>query len=238
MPGYVNEPELAAERSRALVEQGYTAIKWFFRHHPAEGQDGFDRNLALIRQVRAAVGDEVDLMFDAWNAWNVDYTLRLIEAAAPYRPLWIEEPVLSHSLEAYATIREGMRVCKVAGGEHAYTRWGVKPWLEAGAVDILQPDPRWAGGLSEMQVICGVASTYGVAVVPHAAGHAATHLIASQPLTLCPMQEHAVRDTVTVQFFLRNKNLPIRGQIPVPQEPGLGIDLDTDVIESQETLEL
>ena len=67
-------------------------------------------------------------------------------------------------------------------------------------------------------------------------GYASTHLLAGQPIAACPMQEHALRDVITVQFFLRNKCVRQSGFIPLPTAPGLDAELDDDVIESREEL--
>ena len=89
----------------------------------------------------------VDLMFDAWSSWNVPYTLRMIELSREYRPYWFEEPVLADLIPQYAELRQEARGVFISGGEHEYTRWGVKALLDARAVDILQADVTWAGGI-------------------------------------------------------------------------------------------
>jgi len=236
LPGYANDADSAAERSRAVVAAGYHAIKWFFRRHPADGEAGVRENLELIRRVREAVGPDVELMFDAWNSWDVPYTLRMAELAAPYRVAFFEAVVRPDHIEQFAEIRRALKTTRVAGGEHAHGRWAVKAMLDSGAVDILQPDPRWVGGISEMVKVCALASTYGVEVWPHAGGLTTTHVIASEPVGACPMQEHALRDAQTVHFFLKDKSVAVDGYIPLPIGPGLGLELDEAVIESQEEL--
>jgi L-alanine-DL-glutamate epimerase-like enolase superfamily enzyme len=238
MPGYVNDPASAAERSRSLVAAGYHTIKWFFRRHPVDGEAGIRENIELIRCVREAVGPDVELMFDAWNSWDVAYATRMAELAAPYRVMFFEAAVRPDLIWQFAELRRTVKSTRVAGGEHAYGRWAVKAMLDIGAVDVLQPDPRWVGGISELVKICALASAYGVEVMPHAGGLAATHVIASEPIGLCPMQEHALRDAHTVHYFLTDKSVAVNGYIPLPTGPGLGLELDETVIESQEELAL
>jgi L-rhamnonate dehydratase len=234
MLGHSIEPELAAERAREVAEQGYTATKWFFRHDPTEGREGMRKNLALIKAVREAVGPDVEIMFDAWSSWNVPYTQRMAELASDYRPWWFEEPVLADFIPHYAELRRTVSTVAIAGGEHEYTRWGIKALLDAEAVDILQPDPTWAGGLTEMTKICALASAYGIPVIPHHGGWAATHLIASQTLTTCPIQEWLIQWGNRRQVFLKHRIVPEDGYISLPEVPGLGIELDEDAIESRE----
>ena len=236
MLGYSIEPELAAQRAREVAEQGYTATKWFFRHDPTEGQEGMRQNLALIRTVREAVGPDVEIMFDAWSSWNVPYTIQMAQRAAEYRPWWFEEPVLADMIPQYAEIRRAVNGIAIAGGEHEYTRWGVKTLLDAGAVDVLQVDPTWAGGLTEMHKICALASAYGIPVIPHHGGMASTQLIASQTITTCPIQEWLLQHGLVQQHFLTHKIEPQGGTIALPTAPGMSMELDEDAIEVREEL--
>jgi L-alanine-DL-glutamate epimerase-like enolase superfamily enzyme len=234
--GYSVEPERAAERARELVSQGYRATKWFFRAGPADGPAGIQRNLALVRALREAIGPDVDLMLDCWMSWDVPYTLRMAHLLAEYRPRWIEEPVQPDRIDSYARLRLASPV-PIAGGEHEYTRWGLKQLMDAQAVDVLQPDIYWAGGITEMQKICALASCYDLPVIPH--GHstpASAHLIASQPTNLCPLLEYLVKWNEINQFFLRQPLKPVGGVIQVPETPGLGMDLDESRIEQRRVL--
>jgi L-alanine-DL-glutamate epimerase-like enolase superfamily enzyme len=236
MLGYSIEPEMAAKRAREVVEQGYTATKWFFRNGPMDGQEGIRKNLELIRAVREAVGPDVEIMFDAWNSWNVPYTQRMAELAAEYRPWWFEEVVMADMIPQYAELRRTVSTVAIAGGEHEYTRWGIKALLDAGAVDILQPDPTWAGGLTEMTKICALASSYGIPVIPHHGGMASTQLIASQTITTCPIQEWLLQVGWRSKVFMEHKLEPVNGYIELPTAPGLGMELDEDAIEEREEI--
>ncbi len=231
MLGHSIEPDWAAKRAKEVVSQGYTATKWFFRNGPADGPEGIRKNLELIRTIREAVGPDVETMFDAWNSWNVPYTLRMAELASQYRPWWFEEPVMPDMIPQYAEIRRRISGVAISGGEHEYTRWGIKSLLDAGAVDILQPDPTWAGGLTEMIKICALASSEGIPVIPHHGGMASTQLIASQTITTCPIQEWLIQHGHSGQFFLRHKIEPVNGYIELPVAPGLSMELDDDVRE-------
>ncbi|MBL7199488.1 MAG: mandelate racemase/muconate lactonizing protein [Anaerolineae bacterium] len=238
MLGYSIEPELAARRAREVVAQGYTATKWFFRHDPTEGAEGMRKNLELIRTIREAVGPDVEIMFDAWSSWNVPYTIRMAELAAEYRPWWFEEPVLADMIPQYAEIRRSVTSIAISGGEHEYTRWGIKALLDAGAVDVLQADPTWAGGITEMVKICALASAYAIPVIPHHGAMASTQLIASQTITTCPIQEWLLQHGLAGQHFLKHKIQPVDGHIELPTGPGMSMELDESLIESREELDL
>jgi L-alanine-DL-glutamate epimerase-like enolase superfamily enzyme len=234
--GYSIEPSRAAERARELVAQGYRATKWFFRDGPADGPAGLVRNVGLVRALREAIGPDVDLMLDCWMSWDVPYTFRMAELLEEYRPRWIEEPVLPDKIESYAAIRRQTAI-PIAGGEHEYTRWGLKQLMDAEAVDVLQPDIYWAGGITELQKICALASCYDLPVIPH--GHstpASAHLIASQPASVCPLLEYLVKWNEIHQHFLKIPLKPEGGAVRLPDTPGLGMDLDEARVEQRRIL--
>jgi L-alanine-DL-glutamate epimerase-like enolase superfamily enzyme len=239
--GYSVEPERAAARARELVAQGWRATKWFFRHGPGSGREGIEHNVAMVRAVREAIGPDVDLMLDAWMSWDLPYTLQVGRRIAEYSPRWLEEPVLPDKLDVYVQIRRALQPLgiPVSGGEHEYTRWGLKRYMDAGAVDVLQPDIYWCGGLSETLKICALASTYDLPVIPH--GHsvpATCHLIASQPPNLCPLLEYLVKWNVIHQWFLKTPVHPTGGQVDVAalNQPGIGMELDESKILEQREL--
>jgi L-alanine-DL-glutamate epimerase-like enolase superfamily enzyme len=234
--GYAIEPERAAARAKALVAEGYHATKWFFRDGPTDGREGMRRNEALVAALRQAVGEDVDLMLDCWMSWDVPYTIQMAERLEDYQPRWLEEPVLPDRIESYAEIRRNVSI-PISGGEHEYTRWGLKQLMDAEAVDVLQPDIYWAGGLTELLKICAIASTYDLPVIPH--GHstpATAHLIASQPQTLCPLLEYLVKWNEIHQFFLAAPLKPKNGVVALPDSPGMGMELDEAKIEQRRVL--
>lgn len=236
MLGYAIEPEKAAERAREAVAQGYTAMKWFPRGGPVDGKKGIARNVELMRTLREAVGDDIDIMFDAWMSWNVPFTIANAEQLKEFNPRWIEEPVLPDFIAGYAEIRRRSPV-PTAGGEHEYTRWGIRQLLDAEACDVLQPDTYWAGGISEMLKISAIASTYDIPVIPH--GHsvpANVHLSAALPTLSVPYVEFLVKWNTVHQFFWNEPLVPIDGYVTVPQKPGLGMEIDEAKVESSREL--
>lgn len=234
--GYSIEPARAAARARQLARDGYRAMKWFVRDGQADGPAGMERNEALVEAVRGAVGDDVEIMLDCWMSWDVPYTVAMATRLLDYEPRWLEEPVLPDKVESYVEIRRKVDI-PIAGGEHEYTRWGLKALMDAGAVDVLQPDIYWAGGISEVLKVCAIASTYDLPVIPH--GHsvpATAHLIASQPASLCPLLEYLIKWNEIHQFFLRTPLKPQKGVVTLPDTPGLGMDLDESKVEERRVL--
>ena len=185
--------EDARRRAREAYALGYRHQKWYWTKSAADGEAGLKENIELVRVLREELPD-AHLMFDnhsiRYHA-DVDYSVRLCRAVAPFKPYWIEEPVCPEHVDGYARIKEETGV-PIAGGEHWYTRWPVQAFLDRRCVDFVQSDPVWCGGISEWLKICGLVRRYsGVKVVPHITSPwiAAPHCVASQPENLCPLLE-------------------------------------------------
>ncbi|MBM3497251.1 MAG: mandelate racemase/muconate lactonizing enzyme family protein [Armatimonadetes bacterium] len=233
MLGFSIEPEALARRAREHQALGYHAQKWFFRHGPADGGEGASRNVAMVRAAREAVGDDAALMFDAFNSWDVPYAVDIGRRIAGYRPAWLEEPVPCDRIEALRAIRERAGV-PIATGEHLYSRWQVRDLLDAEAVDVIQADPDWCGGITELLKIATVCSAYGVPLCPHGHSlHAALHVAAALPATVLPQVEFLILHQPHKQRFMRGDLQPEGGVLRPPEAPGLGIELDEAKIDER-----
>ncbi|MCS7257132.1 MAG: enolase C-terminal domain-like protein [Thermomicrobium sp.] len=234
--GYSLELDAATRLARDLVAQGFRAQKWFPRWAPSKGREALRRTVALFAALRAAVGDDVELMLDAWMSWDWPYAVAAVNELAPYRLRWIEEPFLPDQLDAYAALRARSPI-PIAGGEHEYTRWGFLAWLQRNALDVLQPDIYWAGGISETLKIAALASTYSIPMIPH--GHsvpATVQLLAALPEPVAPWVEYLLKWNELLQFFFKEPIQPKNGIIRVPENPGMGVELDESKIEEEREL--
>jgi L-alanine-DL-glutamate epimerase-like enolase superfamily enzyme len=224
MLGHSVDPERAAVVAAEHRDLGFDAQKWFFAHGPAAGHEGLERNLAMARAVREAVGVGYRLMFDAFMGWDATYAADMLRGLGPVEPYWMEEPVPPERLDVFRRLSAQTRI-RLASGEHAHTRWQIKELLDAG-VRVIQADPDWAGGITEQRHICSLCSVYDVPVVAH--GHAVPaplHVAASQSPQVVPMVEYLVRIQERNQFFHRTIYRPVDGALDLPTEPGLGIEL-------------
>lgn len=230
------EPEKVEKQARVFNDAGYAQQKWFFRHGPASGREGFIRNMQLMETLRGAVGEEYGLMFDAWNSWDVAYTLKFAAEAVEYNPAWIEEPVMPDKIDQLAEITS-LSPIPIAGGEHEYTRWGLAEIFNKHAVHIAQPDPMWAGGITEMQNIFTLASVYGIPVIPHGESLAVcVHLAAAQPPDVCPLLENLYKFNIGWQHFFVDPVMPVNGYITPDPRPGLGLVIDENKVLEQSEL--
>ncbi len=231
--GYSIEPEKVKERVKGFIQQGYTATKWFVREGPTDGPEGVRKNIELMKALREAAGEDMKIMLDCWKSWDVPYTLKMAELLAEYRPFWFEEPVLPDLPQSYARLRAACPVT-IAGGELEYTRWGVKMLMDMEALDVYQVDPEWAGGISEVNKICTLASAYNVQVIPHGNSVPVNAQISfAQNSVVTPMMEYQILFNERVQFFFKNPVKPVNGFITPPTAPGVGLDLDESKIESE-----
>jgi len=176
--------------ARELAAAGFAGQKWFLAHGRADGVAGQQANIDLARGVRSAVGPDLPLMFDAFMSWDLPYAVSWCQAVADIRPAWLEEPFAPAQVDAYAALRDKTSI-PLAGGEHLYDRQEVLPFLTERILTVVQADPEWCGGVTELVRICAVAETFGVPVIPHGHGlHAAIHVVASQSPATCPMSEY------------------------------------------------
>jgi L-alanine-DL-glutamate epimerase-like enolase superfamily enzyme len=235
--GFSLEPDKVRERVRDIINQGFVATKWFPRWGPEDGPDGLRQIRRLAEVLREELGPDRDFMLDAWMSWNVPFTVRVAHELADLRPRWLEEPVMPDLIAPYAEISRRSPV-PIAGGEHEYTRWGLKQLMDAGACEVLQPDTYWAGGISELMKIAAIASTYAVPVIPH--GHsvpANVQLSAALPIPQVPLVEFLIKWNQLLQFFFTEPVLPVNGVITVPDRPGMGVAIDEAKIESERDLD-
>ncbi len=230
--GFSQEPSALRSKARELKQQGYRHQKWFVRDRgPSHGPEGVEEDVRVVRLLRETVGDDVDLMFDAFWKWDLQYALAWARRAEQYHPRWIEEPFQTANLDAFIELSRETSI-PVATGEHFYGRWDVHKFLKANAIMVVQADPEWCGGVSELVKICTLASVHGVNVIPHGHSlHAAIHVVASQPIEVCPLVEYLIQKMQSYYDFEKHQFRPVDGMLELPDRPGFGIELDESKIE-------
>ena len=213
------------EEALSYLEEGYRAMKMRLCCGPADGPSGLERNEALIRAVRDAIGYGVELMVDVWMAWNLKYALRALRRFQRYEIAWIEEPLPPDELEGYRELCKGVEV-PVAAGEHAYFVHEFQQLIESG-VRVLQPDALWSGGITTLKKVQALAEAQSASVIPHTSNPYNLHFLFSCPPHTCPMAEFLTRYRWMEEFVL-NPPRPRRGEFRVEDlgSPGFGIQYD------------
>src|SRR5258706_7609163 len=159
--GYSLEPEKAQARAAQVKNEGFRYQKWFLAYGPGDGYAGLQKNVDLVRLLREAVGEDTELMFDVYSGWDLTYALEWAKQVEKYRPRWIEEATQAEKIDSFAQLRKGTSI-PIASGEHIQGRWEVYDYLKAGALSVVQCDPEWGGGRTELQKICTLASIFDV----------------------------------------------------------------------------
>jgi L-rhamnonate dehydratase len=207
------------------VEPGWYGVKLAMPYGPADGWEGLEQNVALVKRCREHLSPTQPIMLDCYMAWDVEYTRRMMDAVAPYGVRWIEEPLPPDDYPGYERLGRYDSPVAIATGEHEYTRWGFRDLINTGGVKVLQPDVMWVGGITEARRVCAMASAYNLPVVPHAGGLQlpALHLMRSQ--VNCPLVEWVrTWDRAQPRPTSRLAGLPDpdRGRLSAPDRPGLG----------------
>ena len=228
------DPGPLAENLLALKAQGYRAFKigWgpFGRRDAATDE-------AIVRAARKAIGDSNALMVDAGGSdayWTngLKWALRTSQMLAAYNVAWFEEALQPDALEDFVQLRRASPV-PISGGEVLTRRQSFRPWLEAGAFDIVQPDVTKVGGISEERQIARMAQDHGIKFVPHgwntAIGVAADlHLSSAFPGT--DLIEYKTGSAYVDEIVAGGWTLDAEGMLAIPDKPGLGITLDLDAV--------
>src|SRR5205807_8352985 len=146
---------------------GFKAMKLRFGWGPVDGAQGMQRNVDLVRTVREAVGNDVDVMADAYMGWTLDYAKRMLPLLEPFQLRWLEEPVIPDDIYGYAELRRRSSI-PIAGGEHEFNLYGFRDLIDARAVDYIQFDTNRVGGISQARKIAALAEAHSIPVIPHA----------------------------------------------------------------------
>ena len=218
--------------ARSKVAQGFLALKTGIRGgRPARiiETPGFvNRVVERIEAVRAAVGNEIDIAIDFHGAISPQTAGLLIKALEPVQPMFYEEIVQCQNIDVMADLARKTHI-PIATGERLFTKWAFRELLEKRAASILQPDLSHAGGIFETRLIAGMAEAYYAAIAPHcplgpislAAG---LQVDAAIPNFLAQEQVHLGEGYLKEPFVVQD------GYIPLPEKPGLGIELDDEAI--------
>ena len=220
--------DLAAEAAQYKAD-GYRAVKLRFGWGPVDGAAGMRRNVDLVRTARETLGDEIDIMADAYMGWTLDYARRMVPLLEPFGLRWLEEPVIPDDLHGYAALKAMNRV-PIAGGEHGFTVYEFRDLLEARALDYIQFDTNRVGGITQARKIAALAESHAVPVVPHAGQMHNYHLVMASLNS--PMAEYFPPVDVEVGnelfwYIFDGEPTPVEGGIDLADDlPGLGLTIN------------
>ena len=226
-----DDAKVFVDRALEVVARGYNAVKVLIITPPTESLNSiasYRYAEKMMQAMRAAVGDDVDIMVDCHGRHSVANAIEFCRVLAPYHPLFIEEPVPPENVDAMAEVRRASPV-PIATGERLITRYQFRELFEKQACAVIQPDLCHCGGLWEAKKIAAMAEAYYLGVAPHnplgpVANAAALHFALSTPNFL--IQEDMLADVPwrweVVQHDLKTEN----GYWLPTDAPGLGIEVN------------
>lgn len=195
------------------------------RHYKFKiGRPNLMENVERVRAVRKALGDDMEILVDANQRWDVATNIRvanLLEDCALY---WYEEPVLADNIAQCAEVARAIAT-PVATGENEYTRYGFRDLIDAKAAQYLNPDIHRCGGFSEIMKIAHLAAAYDVKIAPHLVPELSVQVLVSIPNgalveVLAGSPEDLWRDPVEI----------VDGMMAPPDRPGHGMEFSADAI--------
>ena len=229
------DPAFFAEAAAAVVDQGYTALKFdpFGKAYRFIEPDEERLSLSLVRKVRQAVGDDVDLLIEAHDRFSVSTAIRLGRALAEFRPMWLETPVMSTDIAATIEVARAIPV-PVATGERFRRLSQFLELLAPRVVDIVQPETLSIGGISGARKAAAIAESAEAFVALHQAQSPLNtainaHINASIPNFL--IQE--CFDDFLVPWareIVQGVPQVVDGYLTPPDAPGIGVTLDEDAL--------
>jgi len=196
-------------------------------------KDALQRGIAVVQDIRAAVGGSVAIAIEGNARWNLPAATAIARALEPYEIMWLEEMIPPDNVESYARLKAASRI-PICVSERLFTRFGFRRVVEANAADIIIPDCSWTGGISETRRICGLADSYYLPVTCHDATGpvalwAAAHLMLHIPNAMILETVRAYYDGWYNEVV--TERIPIRdGMLSLPQRPGLGVALREEVL--------
>jgi galactonate dehydratase len=238
-----DRPSETAAQAKERARLGFTGIKMNACEELQfiDTYDKVDRAIANVAAIREAVGPHFGIGVDFHGRVHKPMAKVLVKELEPYRLMFIEEPVLSEHSEALKEIAM-MANTPIALGERLYSRWDFKKILQDGYVDILQPDPSHAGGITETRKIANMAEAYDVAIALHC------------PLGPIALAVNLQLDANCYNAFIQEQSLGIHynqgndlldyiknpevfdyadGYVKIPQGPGLGIEVNEEFVKER-----
>lgn len=224
--GFKSPEELETEVGE-LIQQGYTAIKMRVGDTPSN-------DARPVGHIRKRFSDDLDIAVDAATRYTILDIPEVVRYCEDYRVYWLEEPFTPDNVTGYVELRRRTSI-PIAAGENHYARPAFRDLFQAGAISICQADFTKTGGLTEVKMIADMAAAWHIPMAPHtshtvlsAAGNA--HLLSTIPNGLI-----YEADVATVNPFRTDLAVPafgvVDGYIEPPSGPGLGIEIDEEVLQ-------
>jgi L-rhamnonate dehydratase len=225
---YTRQLDQLQEEAAHYKHEGFTGMKLRCGYPLTEGRAGMKKNVEMVKVVRETVGDDVEIMLEAYMGFNFAYARALLKELEPYNLRWVEELLLPDEIHLFSKLKEHTDI-PLSGGEHEYTRFGFHDLVKAGALDIFQFDTNRVGGFTEAQKICTLAQVNGIEVIPHGGQMHNLHVVMSSFAS--PMAEYFPQTGIEVGnemfwYIFDGEAVAQNGKLQLDdQRPGVGLTL-------------
>jgi L-alanine-DL-glutamate epimerase-like enolase superfamily enzyme len=237
---------------RFLLDRGVTGMKIYpfnefsFMESGRTGSGQFissenlEKGLTWLKQIRETAGDKMEILIDAGGRWNLTSSQRILKAIEPYKVIHFEDIQLpANAQQAYATLAAETSV-PIAHSETIATRYEVKDFLQAKAMDILMYDLCWCGGPSEAKRMSDMADAYNIPTSPHTAGGPLLWLASIHVCTaisnFCYMESNYWKYTHQYPYFLKTVPVPENGYVTATETPGLGAEIRPELFSNGDAI--
>ena len=180
-----------------------------------------DEDIANVRDMRKALGDDIGIMIDVNQGWGVEETIKVSKEIEKYNPEWLEEPVMADDFEGYKEICKSISI-PVVTGENNFTHNDLLPFMKNKKISILQPDIM-RGGYTNLIFTSNLANEFGIKIAPHMFPELSIHIVASikNPSWLEYMgwYDHLWQEPL----------LPVNGTLKPSDRPGHGMDFKSEI---------
>ena len=204
------------EKAEKYVKLGFKSIKMQVAHCFTNDED-----IANVRDMRKALGDDIGIMIDVNQGWGVEETIKVSKEIEKYNPEWLEEPVMADDFEGYKEICKSISI-PVVTGENNFTHNDLLPFMKNKKISILQPDIM-RGGYTNLIFTSNLANEYGIKIAPHMFPELSIHIVASikNPSWLEYMgwYDHLWQEPL----------LPVNGTLKPSDRPGHGMDFKSEI---------
>ncbi len=214
-----SEEELVRDMSR-MIEEGFQGVKM------KVGQKDPWADLKRVEVVRRAIGDHVRLMVDVNQKWDLPTAMTFGKKLEDFDVFWLEEPLHPDDIKGHARLAQALNT-PIALGEHVYTKYAFRDYIEQGAVEIVQADVTRVGGVTEFMTVASLAESNNLLISPHAGDlmQVHQHLVCATPNALFLEYIPWGLDLFVEPVVVRN------GYLQAPQAPGASTDIREEMIE-------
>lgn len=224
-----------------LLERGITAMKIYPFSTSGRFMSSVDieKGVNWLKRIDATAGNKMEILIDGWGGCDLPGAQRVLKACEPYNVIHAEDMIIPDSFQSYAKLAAETSI-PIAHSETMATRYNLKDFLEAKALDILMFDLCWCGGITEAKKMCDMADSYHIPASPHTCGGpllyvASAHLCTAIP-NFCYMESNYWKYTHQYPYFIKNIPVPVNGYVTAPDAPGLGVEIREDLFKNGDAI--